>query len=307
MHWYYTINRERFGPVDERAIRSLISTGKLAKTDFVWNETMGDSWKTAGEVFSSLFAGTIRGPMNHRKPGQRMSNAEITADARAALSGRWGIAIGGLIIYIILMFAVSFIAGMIPFIGNFAELFLLPPLIIGLMSFLLSLARQEGPAIEQLFSGFQRYWPGIGAYCLAGLFMTLWMIPGIVLILLGLPFVPEFGVGQQLPQLPIYLTQTMGTALFAAGFFVTWLTGVIVSLRYSQIYFVLADDYSAGALDSIRTSIQLMQGNKWKLVFLGLRFFGWFLLSMLTFGIGLIWVYPYMLTAFACFYDDLKD
>jgi len=38
-----------------------------------------------------------------------------------------------------------------------------------------------------------------------------------------------------------------------------------------------------------------------------LRFFGWFLLCILTLGIGFLWLYPYMQVSFAKFYEDIKD
>ena len=50
----------------------------------------------------------------------------------------------------------------------------------------------------------------------------------------------------------------------------------------------------------------MMKGNKWKLMCLGFRFIGWFLLVMLTFGIGFLWVGPYSYVSYAQFYDDLK-
>ena len=45
---------------------------------------------------------------------------------------------------------------------------------------------------------------------------------------------------------------------------------------------------------------------RWKLFCLELSFIGWMLLSMLTFGILLLWVGPYMETAKAAFYEELK-
>ena len=35
-------------------------------------------------------------------------------------------------------------------------------------------------------------------------------------------------------------------------------------------------------------------------------FIGWFLLSFLTLGIGLLWLIPYVETAQAAFYEDVK-
>jgi len=60
-----------------------------------------------------------------------------------------------------------------------------------------------------------------------------------------------------------------------------------------------------GAMDAIRRSKQMMDGNKWKLFCLQMRFIGWLLLCILTLGIGLIWLIPYMGVTFACFHYDL--
>ncbi|MBD3392996.1 MAG: DUF4386 family protein [Chitinivibrionales bacterium] len=44
----------------------------------------------------------------------------------------------------------------------------------------------------------------------------------------------------------------------------------------------------------------------WKLFYLGCRFIGWFLLCILTAGIGFLWLMPYGHTSFALFHEDLK-
>jgi len=49
-----------------------------------------------------------------------------------------------------------------------------------------------------------------------------------------------------------------------------------------------------------------MKGKKGKLFLLDLSFIGWFLLCILTLGIGLLWLYPYILTSRAAFYEDVK-
>jgi len=43
-----------------------------------------------------------------------------------------------------------------------------------------------------------------------------------------------------------------------------------------------------------------------KLFYLGCRFIGWFLLGIVTLGIGLLWVAPYFTASFAIFYEDVK-
>jgi len=82
--------------------------------------------------------------------------------------------------------------------------------------------------------------------------------------------------------------------------------GIIAGLAYSQTFFILSEDKSISARDALKKSKALMQGNKKKLFFLGLRFFGWLLLSILTLGIGLLWLMPYVQITMAKFYDDIS-
>lgn len=110
--------------------------------------------------------------------------------------------------------------------------------------------------------------------------------------------------------------QTFGTALgaylLAAIFIILWsllliVPGIIAALAYSQIYYILADNKTIGPLEAIRKSKEMMRGNKWKFFCLGLRFLGWALLCLLTFGIGFLWLSPYFAVATAKFYDDIRE
>lgn len=82
--------------------------------------------------------------------------------------------------------------------------------------------------------------------------------------------------------------------------------GIIKTFSYSMSYFILADNPDISANQARKYSMELMQGNKWRLFCLNFSFIGWILLSLLTFGILLFWVIPYMVTAEAEFYRDLK-
>lgn len=102
------------------------------------------------------------------------------------------------------------------------------------------------------------------------------------------------------------------TMLCALVFVILWsllliVPGIIAALSYSQIFYILADDSSLGALEAIKKSKKLMEGNKWKLLTLSLRFLGWGILCIFTCGIGFLWLLPYMQTTKAKFYDDIKN
>ena len=50
----------------------------------------------------------------------------------------------------------------------------------------------------------------------------------------------------------------------------------------------------------------MMDGHKWRLFCLYLRFYLWAILCIFTCGIGLLWLWPYISVACARFYDDLR-
>lgn len=83
--------------------------------------------------------------------------------------------------------------------------------------------------------------------------------------------------------------------------------GIMAALAYSQTFYIIAEDDSIGPLEAIAKSKEMMNGNKWKFFLLGFRFLGWFLLSILTFGIGFLWFFPYTMVSLAKFYDDIKE
>ena len=51
----------------------------------------------------------------------------------------------------------------------------------------------------------------------------------------------------------------------------------------------------------------MMEGRRFDLFYLHLSFIGWWLLSILTLGIGFFWLVPYVQTAQAAFYDDVRQ
>ncbi len=83
--------------------------------------------------------------------------------------------------------------------------------------------------------------------------------------------------------------------------------GIIASLNYAMAYYILIDNPELSSVDVINRSKDMMDGQKGKLFSLYLSFAGWFVLCLLTLGIGFIWLRPYSQASFAGFYQDLKD
>lgn len=57
-----------------------------------------------------------------------------------------------------------------------------------------------------------------------------------------------------------------------------------------------------GVFKSIGDSIRLMRGKKWRLFKLQLSFIGWGILSVLSLGVGLLWLVPYYCESIITFY-----
>jgi uncharacterized membrane protein len=82
--------------------------------------------------------------------------------------------------------------------------------------------------------------------------------------------------------------------------------GIIAAMSYAMTFYILADDPTIRAPEALRKSKVMMDGYKMKLFLLGLRFIGWLFLSILTFGIGFLFLIPYITTSFMLFYEDIR-
>lgn len=78
--------------------------------------------------------------------------------------------------------------------------------------------------------------------------------------------------------------------------------GIIKGYSYSMAMYIYSENRNMGALEAINKSKEIMEGHKMDLFVLELSFIGWYLLSMITFGIALIYVLPYAETTVANFY-----
>jgi len=211
-------------------------------------------------------------------------NKRLMAEARMSLSGNWGMAVLGYVLYTVLIFSFSiFVFSSALFVGVVAGLnggdatsagssmnfvaqivyFLISgALMVGFCGYFLGIAQEGQTRLELLFVGFRRFWKSFGTYFFYSLFIILW------------------------------------TLLFI-------IPGIIATFRYAMAFFIIADDEDCGALEAISRSKEMMKGNKWKYFCLNWRFFWWGLLCMI-FPVGMLWLVPYMQTSFAKFYEDVK-
>ena len=82
--------------------------------------------------------------------------------------------------------------------------------------------------------------------------------------------------------------------------------GIVKSFSYAMTPFLLAEYPELTVSQAITLSRKIMDGHKADLFFLGLSFIGWALLSILTCGIGSLWLNPYVNATWAAFYRQLQ-
>ena len=82
--------------------------------------------------------------------------------------------------------------------------------------------------------------------------------------------------------------------------------GIIKAFSYSMTKYILDDNPELSSSEAIHRSRMMMKGHKFDLFWLYLSFIGWAFLCLLTCGIGFLWLGPYMQTAEAAFYEEVK-
>lgn len=270
MQWFYARQGEQLGPVDDAELRALAQQGKIAPNDLVWNPTMGDQWVPAMSI-PDLFAG---GPPPTPPP----------RPDRPAAPAPQGPAYESL--------------GLTP------------------NSELMRMAREslaENWGIGIGVTGL--YWAislviGMVLPCLGGLIFTGPMTAGYFLIFLLLARRQKADVEQFFSGFKIF-GSTLGaylmmTLVISIGLFFFIVPGIIAACAFSMTFFILNDKPTLGPIEAMNTSLEMMRGSMWKLFCLICRFLGWILLSLLTCGLGFLVLSPYIHTALAHFYDDVR-
>lgn len=83
--------------------------------------------------------------------------------------------------------------------------------------------------------------------------------------------------------------------------------GIIKAYSYGMAEYIAVDHPEYTWKECIDASKELMNGNKWRLFCLDFSFIGWAFVSMLTCGLGSLWVVPYQNMARVEFYRDLSE
>ena len=234
------------------------------------------------------------------------SRRELKNYAKQAMSGKYGI----LILAFVAVQALALISSMISsalfpgektidIVLSYAFTFILTLLInvvaAGMNYMYLNIARGKAYSLNDLFY-FYRHHPD--RVIVAGFFMA------VLNLLTMLPYT-------------IYSNANLPGEDASVEVLITWLyTGVvlmIVGMIVYQIlviplemtYYILADKPELKSTEAMKESLEMMHGNFGRYLMLKISFIPLMFLSVFTFYIALLWIFPYMAMTEVMFYRDL--
>jgi len=285
--WYYTKAGKQFGPVTLIEMQSLARGGDIHPEDLVWHAGVGADWVVARSV-TNLFSDS-NGVSNSSPAGQptlnpkisppgHQLNSEITQRARDALKGRWAAVVGIHLLLLVSTIGAAVCIGLL--FGSLER-------ILGESS-LFSIGMQILQSIVQ------------APFTLSFSFLSLRIVRGLPA---GASIVFQ-GFEHFWKACATYFLIWLFTMLWTLLLIVP---GIVAGLSYSMAWYILCDEPTLGPLEAIQRSKDLMQGHKWRFFWLLCRFVGWGVLCILTGGIGLLWLLPYIGVSTASFYSDLRE
>ena len=103
------------------------------------------------------------------------------------------------------------------------------------------------------------------------------------------------------------LAYFMMIVIILLGFILFIIPGVIATLMFSQVLYIIAEDNKIDPYNALVKSKKMMEGNKWKLFKIILIILLLAIVCILTLGIGFIWLAPYQNAVYAKFYNVIKQ
>ena len=165
---------------------------------------------------------------------------------------------------------------------------------VGQCSFYLNIACEQPYQFSDLFTGFKIH-PDktIITQVIIQLLTLLPLLPAIVVMLITTAFYAQ----------NIVISFLVACFLLIIGAGISWW----ISLRFSQVYYLLLDFPDYSAMDLLKMSWKLMKGNVGRLLYIQVSFIPLTLAGLLSFGIGLLFVQPYQNMTYTLFYLDLMQ
>ena len=241
-----------------------------------------------------------------------MNSSDFRAEARKKLEGKWGKVARITLAYVALFFVLGFIEGLLEKVSTIQSIWSIAvavievPLAFGLIISLFKVFNSEDVKAFDFFmlgfNNFAKSWK-------ISLRIVLKIIVPIILIVVSI-FLMSFGLVAGSASALLSSSSSGGLFIFVVIglilYIVALVWAIMVSYYYSLAYVIAADKPELDAKQAVEESKRLMTGNRGKLFCLQFSFIGWAILAALTFGIGYLWLLPYLQFSMFAFYKKLS-
>lgn len=229
------------------------------------------------------------------------SSTELKASAKEHMFGRYGSAVGA---YLLVTFLTGFVTLSVSSLsGNTVSVFatlihytllFAVSVLTGLLSsgtayFYLKIVTGHRATVNDIFAGFRMYSD------------KALMIQAWITLITYIGSLPEYIV---LYRLSGHL-DTSGLTLYGLCMLLSGVVSLILELFYAPAFFLMHDFPQYSATELLAMSRKLMSGNKMRLFYIYLSYIPLLLLGILSCGIALLWIIPYMNATLAEFYMDI--
>ncbi len=235
----------------------------------------------------------------------KLSSRALKAKARQTLAGKYSTAIGALVltdlIYVLMIyfFVPVNLGGSLSLIStvcNLIVLFLTVILLAGTNFLYLNFARGDNYRISQIFYAFSHH-PDRVILITVALFAVylLCLLPSILVFVFVLT---AHAIGG--------LNFASTVVILAVAAVLSLLLIFAIALKFSMVFYLYIDHPELNWLQLLNESRRLMRGSQLRYIRLMLSFLGMLLLCVLSLGLALLWVIPYISMTNTYFYLDLS-
>ena len=227
-----------------------------------------------------------------------MVSSDFRAKAREKLTGKWGKAAIMMLCYFAYILIIEYISGhttgFLAFAISIAAVVINVPVVYGVSMAFLKLYNDEEVGYFDFFTlgfeNFSRAWSVVWNIFLKILVPFILFIVSYVIIFVG--------IGATSSSNSFGALSALGVILLIVS--TIWL--VLESFYYELAQYIAIENANMTGKEVAEESKRLMTNRRWKLFCLQFSFIGWAILASLTFGIGMLWLTPYMLFATLAFY-----
>lgn len=229
------------------------------------------------------------------------SSAELKASAREHMFGHYGTAIGAyfavmwlpvclMSMLVFLTDTTTILGSIIYYVLSFAICVFMGLLVSGNCFLYLKISCGRPVTVGDIFYGF-RLCPD------KALMIQLWIT--LISYIANLPMII---IGYQMTSSVSSLTLMLPYSL---AMILSYAVSIILSLIYQQAFYLLHDFPQYSARELLTMSRRLMKGHKGRLFYIYVSFLPLVLVSLLSCGIAMLWVAPYMAATQAEFFLDV--